>query len=430
MNEEATSLPPPDDVLPPDGVLLLPEDVLLLVFEHLDTPSLLSARGVCQRWRDVALSRAAWRHREHTTKHQLGAVVRLAPCLRFLQLDEDTIPLVPLQGVECAVETLSILWVESRNVVIVTRVITQFMKKGLLNLIIANVGWDNGQTQTVRRLLRTVRNSSLTGLSLQIQPRLRMGPSTNSPPSPERTVALRGRNEATLDWLEYNSFAFGSTEPGLRFLLETHARTLRSLTLRDLPFDFPVALLTACVNLLELECPDLQGLPALAECRDLNHLELVEKEDGYASRLCALLPALPRLESFGLRLYDAAHSCWPDLLPILHAVSPSASLRVLHLGGLWLCPVLGEHSTGRHARDIKALLRSKPALHVSGLRVCRECEENGCLRRLECKGCWVEGGVGRVAFDLAVSRFGLYSHDPKEKCDLHTGGLQWLQIEV
>ncbi|XP_034243156.1 uncharacterized protein LOC117646380 [Thrips palmi] len=92
-----------------------------------------------------------------------------------------------------------------------------------------------------------------------------------------------------------------------------------------------------------------------------------------------------------------------------------------------------EDSTGRYVADLRAVLRSNPKLHVAGPRVCDECRQNGCFRKLQCASCWVDGRqvpVRRRDYPgSSVGLFGLYSHDSDEPCDLHTGRRVWAKLE-
>ena len=103
---------------------VLPDHLLVSVFALLDTPSLLRVRGVCRRWRDLALNRSAWRHRSlsllnlsrnvsrdddlrrwewlRSQERCIGPVLRLAPCLLHINLNRATVRLLPARDVRYA----------------------------------------------------------------------------------------------------------------------------------------------------------------------------------------------------------------------------------------------------------------------------------------------------------------------------------------
>lgn len=508
---------------------VLHDDVLLLVFEHLDTPSLLAARAVCRRWHDVARRRAAWRHRKLASEDRcFRAALRLAPCLSRLELYHraHSPPLVP-DDVKTTVSTVSLTLDSNASKHRAMRDLQLLLSAGALNLTLPLFLEDR---HALIQMLETIRNSNLAGLSIRLEAMLDCWDGGNPPDS--KPIALRGHNAPSLRRLEYSvlwDFVFYPFPPrcgpdtkswrpalsALDFILQVHAPTLTSVTLRNVPCDFSLTRLTACANLQELECPPLENMTALLQIGSLKSLHLVMTKRGFLERatvlqavrdyfkqatglqhltfshhwsdldldllsvlartrrsrltslstvtfayflelgevrsgsgvnygnLSALLPSFQNLARVVLSRVGPARQCWPRLLMLLRAISPASMplLRLLELRGLVVCPDTKD-TTESFVQDIWSLLNSNPALHLSGLLVCFECQRNRCLRRLECSRCWVEGGQMEVTRDvvkefdkifscvLGGPWFGLYSHGYEDPCDWHTGRNQWMQLEA
>lgn len=281
------------------SLTMLPDHVLVAVFQLLDMPTLLAARGVCRRWRDLAVHRAVWRHRflgvfeveesvprDHphidwirTNQRCMAAAVRLAPCLKHLSLNRDSLLRVPLRHVKCAVSDLQVWSVDQDDLHGSMRALRGLLSAGAGALRVLRFRADR---PSLRLLLRVLRDASLTDLELGVS-------SVTAVESSAGVLALRGRSVPTLRRLSFScdyadTAAHIAPDDGedctaglatLEFLLQTHAATLETVCLSGVPSDFPVALLTACPNLRQLQCPTLEGLPALLECASLEELHLV-----------------------------------------------------------------------------------------------------------------------------------------------------------
>lgn len=335
---------------------ILPDHLLVSVFALLDTPSLLRARGVCRRWRDLALNRSAWRHRGlsllnlsrnvsrddeprrwewlRSEERCIGPVLRLAPCLLNIDLNRATVRLLPTRDVRCAVSSVWILSVDAADLRHTLSAVQGLLRCGLKALHLRNF---HGDLPNLRLVLRLVRNTSLTELGLLVK---------DVPSTRGGALALRGRNESTLKQLEFALFPRPGELLGpdrctwptgihaLEYLLQTHSTTLTSVALRYVPANLPMGALTACANLRELECVPLEGMDALLQCSRLESLHFIIAMNGHLNlaqvhaavrRFFAGAATLQRLTfSSGAARYGAvAPNVCTDLLWLLSATQRS-----------------------------------------------------------------------------------------------------------
>lgn len=284
MEGEPTARDMDAEPRPWDGV---PDHVLVEVLGLLDVKELLDARCVCRRWRDLAGSRAAWRHRElpHYPPELRAPVLRIAPCLAYLSnvacfTLNDLAGYHQLATTTCVVEDVLEVHLDRFDTLEldVRIVVNQLELGGVKRLILGFDSWlddeskeadKESRVEAVARLLTRVLASDGQRLL-----RLEYWPETALRPTAFAVPATLGRPSLTQLVIE------GSLpRPLVDFLLAKHAATLQQVvferhTLGD------AALLASLAQLRHLAVTLTPALAALPQAGRLESLVLDKDSRG------------------------------------------------------------------------------------------------------------------------------------------------------
>ncbi|XP_052127441.1 uncharacterized protein LOC127750277 isoform X5 [Frankliniella occidentalis] len=243
----------------------LPEDALLQVLKYLHVEDLLACRLVSRRLGDLALHPAVWRH----VRLQAPScpVMRLAPCLAILTVDNDETPCKHLHSTDCAVRQLNI---ECRDGVEASEMF-QLMKRqeALGRLRRLDLEFDYEINKPYEPFILLKAPASISGLEFL-----------------NVTVGSVYANEYPFQQCTVPSSLkeFWCTgEAGLGdfvcCVLATHAATLEKISI-EAPMWSPQTArsLGGVRNLHHLTCKLLPGMEALAECGSLRILFLSDSQ--------------------------------------------------------------------------------------------------------------------------------------------------------
>ncbi|XP_052131856.1 uncharacterized protein LOC127751808 [Frankliniella occidentalis] len=215
----------------------LPDDVLLMVMQFVDVPDLLACRLVCKRLGGLALHPDAWRHRHLSSGGGVRQALRLAPCLRRIDVCVSTRSTTEMQclfvATKCAVPELRIkLCPLFANAV------------GVVALAIRN----QEALGRLRRLLLVYATTTTVANQLNY---VEAGP----PPGPIRLLFATLASTSGLEWLRlpggsytvpiavslhratqsspkvFSCMHVQETEPFVAFVLAAHAATLEEVEL-------------------------------------------------------------------------------------------------------------------------------------------------------------------------------------------------------
>ncbi|XP_034241538.1 uncharacterized protein LOC117645445 [Thrips palmi] len=355
----------------------LPDEALVAVLRRVPLPDLLLCRAVCRRWRDLALHPDAWRHREFrdmsidVPRSVLPAVLRLAPCLRRLDL-WDVVGEVAVT--RCAVAGLKLRYVENGLVAaLAVRLLAALGETRPQRLVDLTVGGCEAHSVALLRAVLDLRG--LESLKVSESPDMRRTvtslPPWAPPPASLRRLWWQGKVAAHC---------------ALLALLQAHAATLREVVLRLATKEgAKVEAKTAPALLLLRHCERLQSLsvqwnaPEENDGEDSDDEEVWEDDDEddvdelpRADPLVkeALKGVLPRLADLSLAqdLPSDLHAHVVDCVREQAAPSGASALTRLALRD-------GQGAQGNHASVMLALLATLPVLvHLVELEVEFACD--------------------------------------------------------
>lgn len=347
---------------------VLGDDEMLLVLGYLPAEDLLVIRGVCRRWRDLALHADLWRRHsldiwwawdrtQEKLKHR--AILRLAPCLNRLTLQSsaglDYCGVLAASS-PCAVRALSMDLRDKDSAVVATLVLQHQVALGRLeslDLFVRPAAVDSASFSDLVSLAVTTEGLQYLSVVYQDGARFKEGELavTYSPP-PAQSLKTLG-------------YCSPSTDPVLRFLLQTHAQTLEEVYLSDMGHCKELATLLVTVpNLRKLTCPLLDNLQRLLQCRQLVRLTLKmgmseSVDSGHAlAGAEGLLRDAKHLTKLAL-IYDPNQAGREvDLLLSTVESGPSALTSIK----VWVNPNDGRFDDGEPALQCAALVRALPRL--------------------------------------------------------------------
>ncbi|XP_034246479.1 uncharacterized protein LOC117648213 [Thrips palmi] len=311
----------------------LPDDALLQVLRYLDVRELLECRGVCRRWRELALRPLLWRdkriHSNMSTK-LIAIALRLVPRLHSLRID------LPLHGDACDVLLVTPTAISevdlkfgAKDDLLVALILSRQVSLGRLKKV---------SLFTRHDIIRTSKRG-LRALLLQIcqAPGLQSLSLCLNVHSDDEEVLNVIKAKVPVPASLKQLSCFGSLKPYLELLMEWHANTLEVVSLSS---DGPrlTSLLAAMPRLRKLKCPMLPDMQLLRQCLSLTHLELnlTDLDDevveaglpGARLLLCSAAAHLEHLEI----MYNPYSS--PDVVDLLLSVgrrSGDTALRSLRL---------------------------------------------------------------------------------------------------
>ncbi|XP_026277421.1 uncharacterized protein LOC113205859 [Frankliniella occidentalis] len=356
----------------------LPDDVLVRVMSLLSEVAVLACRLVCKRFGGLALHPDVWRHRRASFGHGnicQCAVLRLAPCLRELVVDNwhkqrpSDGPRLTLFVATCAVRELS-LYVGAKEVQPAARLIRQQQVAGRLRAV--SVSFRSARNKdaaaaddALSLLLMSLASTSGVKISLSVDVEGNL-------PKSSRLVE-DGTVVPTLRKLSCHLRQ--ATEHFLESVLARHATTLEDVDLVPIPDSFytpapaasPARLLAGMPNLRKLHCCLIPGLDGVAACESLRELRLtvMSSHKGIAANTAGAAELLRRATQLrDVHVFD-------NQTHVLHDVEHHASRNnsiVELIGGLTSCEgsqlesLYVEHEGGALARLQSLLEQALPSL--------------------------------------------------------------------
>ncbi|XP_034246379.1 uncharacterized protein LOC117648177 isoform X2 [Thrips palmi] len=312
----------------------LPDHVLLQVMSHLDEDDLLESRGVCRRWRDLALHPMIWQNKSiyfFASSDYIAIALRLVPRLRCLLMDltchGDVWDI--LLATPTAIADITLLF-DRKDAMLVALILARQAALGRLKRVTLRLRRNGTLWRDLlpRRLDRGPR-----ALLLQI---------CQTPGLQSVDLKLYVDDEGVLDVLAGKVPVPASLkrlkcrdllEPYLGLLLNWHAETLEDVSLS---FDGPrtTSLLAAMPRLRKLSCPMLTDMQLLRQCRSLTYLKLnltvfddaEAVEAGLPGARLLLRSAAARLEH--LKITYAPYSS-PDVVDLLLSIGRRSGVTAL-----------------------------------------------------------------------------------------------------
>ncbi|XP_034256617.1 uncharacterized protein LOC117654269 isoform X2 [Thrips palmi] len=271
-------------------LLALPDDALLAVLAFLQPRQLLRCRPVCRRLRDLCLHPQLWRTVK-VLKDDKGlqcAALRLAPCLRLLQVASPSSANLEaaVYSTTCVVSEFHVTLEEESGQAFAVAALQLFSALGGLRKLAVAFKYRIASIETTPLLRVAYSLKHINQLTIGFASHLL---SPEPLPWPEQRSSLTA--------LQYITGSV-TADPFLGLLLRTHATTLEEVAFDGALEELPVALLVNMPRLRSLDCRSQDGVSQLQALPSLESISLYVHDDGaWSPGVLDYLRQAPKLRS-------------------------------------------------------------------------------------------------------------------------------------